>query len=68
MRDLKILDILSKNKDGLTYAKLAKECNLSRYGIQVLCETALSAGGVVFIKDEKVILSKIGFFLSIVIK
>ncbi len=63
MRDLNILDVLSKNKDGLTYEELAKQCNLSPYGIQVLCETALSAG-VVFIKDEKVTLSKIGFFIN----
>lgn len=63
MRDLNILDILSKSKDGLTYEELAVKCSLTKYGIQVLCETALSAG-VVFIKDEKVTLSKIGFFIN----
>lgn len=63
MRDLNILDVLSKNKTGLTYDELSKECEISKYGIQVLCETALSAG-VVFIKEEKVILSKIGFFIN----
>lgn len=63
MRDLNILDVLSKNKTGLTYDELSKECEISKYGIQVLCETALSAG-VVCIKEEKVILSKIGFFIN----
>ncbi|MGB6327858.1 MAG: class I SAM-dependent methyltransferase [Halarcobacter sp.] len=63
MRDLNILDVLSKNKTGLTYDELSKECEISKYGIQLLCETALSAG-VVFIKEEKVILSKIGFFIN----
>jgi len=63
MRDLNILDVLSKNKTGLTYDELSKECEISKYGIQVLCETALSAG-VVFIKEEKVTLSKIGFFIN----
>jgi len=63
MRDLNILDVLSKNKTGMTYDELSKECEISKYGIQVLCETALSAG-VVFIKEEKVILSKIGFFIN----
>lgn len=63
MRDLYILDVLSKNKAGLTYEELSKECNLSTYSIQVLCETALSSG-VIFIKEEKVTLSKIGFFIN----
>lgn len=63
MRDLKILDILSKNKNGLTYDELSNLSNISKYGIQVLCETALSVG-VVYFKDEKIFLSKIGFFIN----
>ncbi len=63
MRDLNILEILAKNKNGLSYIELAKESSLSLYAIQVLCETALSAG-VVYTKNEKVFLSKIGFFIN----
>lgn len=63
MRDLKILQILSENKNGLTYDELAEKSNLSKYAIQVLCETALSANIVSF-KDEKVYLTKIGFFIN----
>ncbi len=62
MRDLNILDVLSKSKTGLTYDELSKECEISKYGIQVLCETALSAG-VVFIKERKSNSFKIGFLL-----
>ena len=63
MRDLNILEILSKNKNGLSYKCLAKKTSLSLYAITVLCESALSAG-VVFFKDEKVFLSKVGFFIN----
>ncbi|WP_428025204.1 class I SAM-dependent methyltransferase [Arcobacter sp.] len=63
MRDLKILEILSKNKDGLTFNELSKISNLSIYAIQLLCETALSAN-VISIKDEKIFLTKIGFFIN----
>lgn len=63
MRDLKILDLLSKNKNGLTYEELSKKTNLTKYAIQVLCETALSAN-IIFINDEKVFLTKVGFFIN----
>lgn len=63
MRDLKLLNILANNKKGLTYEELAKESSLSKYAIQLLCETALSSN-VVSIKDEKVFLTKIGFFIN----
>lgn len=63
MRDLNLLEILSKNKKGLTYEQLALESNLSKYAVQVLCETALSAN-IVSIKDEKIFLTKIGFFIN----
>lgn len=63
MRDLNILEVLAKNKNGLTYDELAKITSLTKYAIQVLCETALSAG-VVSQKENKVFLSKIGFFIK----
>lgn len=63
MRDLGILEILSKNKNGLTYDELAKMTNLTKYAIQVLSETALSANIISF-EDEKVYLTKIGFFIN----
>ncbi|PLY09955.1 MAG: SAM-dependent methyltransferase [Arcobacter sp.] len=62
MRDLKLLEILSNNKDGLTYDELAKKSDLSKYAVQLLCETALSAN-VISIDEEKVYLTKVGFFI-----
>ena len=62
MRDLKILELLAKNKNGLTYEELSSKTNLTKYAIQLLCETALSAG-VVYEEEEKFFLSKTGFFL-----
>ncbi len=63
MRDLNVLEVLAKNKNGLSYAELSEKTALTKYAIQVLCETALSAG-VVYMKDEKVFLSKVGFFIK----
>lgn len=63
MRDLNILQILSECKQGLSYKELAQKTQLSQYAVQVLCETALSAN-IILIEDEKVFLTKIGFFLN----
>ena len=62
MRDFNVLKELAINKKGSTYSQLAELTNLSKYAIQVLCESALSAG-VVIIKENKVFLSKTGFYL-----
>lgn len=63
MRDLNILQILSENKNGLSYEELVSKTGLTKYAIQVLCETALSAN-IVSYKDEKFYLTKIGFFIN----
>ena len=63
MRDLGILDILSKNKEGLCIESLKSELNIETYGLQVLLETALSAN-IVKNNDELWILTKIGYFLN----
>jgi 2-polyprenyl-3-methyl-5-hydroxy-6-metoxy-1,4-benzoquinol methylase len=63
MRDLKLLEMLAQHKKGLSYEQLAQKTKLSKYAVQVLCETALSANIVSF-KEEKLFLTKIGFFLN----
>lgn len=63
MRDLGILEVLASNKNGLTYEELSKISNISIYGVQLLCETALSAN-IVSMKEEKIYLTKIGFFIN----
>ncbi len=63
MRDLNLLQLLVENKSGLTYKELAQKTLLTKYAVQVLCETALSAN-IVKIEEGKVLLTKIGFFLN----
>jgi len=63
MRDLNILKILAENKMGLSYEDLVLKTQLKMYSIQVLCETALSAN-IIYIKNKKVFLTKIGFFIN----
>lgn len=62
MRDLKIMDFLSQNKQT-SIENVAESLGISVYGIQVLFETALSANVV---KEEEGLwsLTKIGFFLN----
>lgn len=63
MRDLGILELLLKNKSGLSIAALAEKLELTPYAIQVLLETALSAN-IVEEHQEIWTLSKIGYFLQ----
>lgn len=63
MRDLGILEILYKNdKVGLTLNEIAKNTNISSYGVKTLLETSLSAD-IVKIKDDRYHITKTGYFL-----
>lgn len=63
MRDLGILEALYNNdKVGLTLNEIAKNTNISMYGIKTLLETSLSAD-IVKIKNDKYHITKIGYFL-----
>ncbi len=62
MRDLGILEIISQNKEGVSIEKISKQSRVSKYGVQVLLETALSAD-VVKVEDELWNLTKVGYFL-----
>ncbi|MDU1890220.1 MAG: class I SAM-dependent methyltransferase [Dysgonomonas sp.] len=57
-----ILEMLSNTKDGLSLEEIAKEKSLSRYAAQVLLEASLSIG-TILVKDDKFLLSKVGWFL-----
>lgn len=63
MKDLKILDILFKHRDGLSLDQLAKLSNVPRLNLQVLCESAASAN-IIYEEDEKFFISKIGLFIK----
>jgi len=63
MRDLGILEILYKNdKNGISLDDIAKNAGISKYGIQTLLETSLSADIVKEI-DNKYFITKTGYFL-----
>jgi len=63
MRDLGILDTLYDNdKMGLTVGEIAKNTGISKYGIQTLLETSLSAD-IVKIMNNKYYITKTGYFL-----
>ena len=62
LRDWGIFELLQKEKEGLNIAKIAKECSLSEYATEILCESGFSMGALEF-KDEKYTLTKIGYFL-----
>jgi len=61
LRNLKILDLLDQNTDGLTPEEIAKKTNISNYGIKVLLDAGLSAE-VVMLKDNKYFITKTGYF------
>jgi len=62
MRDLGVLRALYEHKEGLSIEALAKETNLSEYGITTLIETSLSAD-IVKQKDAIYFITKTGCFL-----
>ena len=63
MRDLGILEILYKNdENGISLDDISKAAGISKYGIQTLLETSLSADIVKEI-DNKYFITKTGYFL-----
>lgn len=63
MRDLGILEALYNNdKIGLSVDEIAHKTNISKYGIQTLLETSLSAD-IVKVINNKYHITKTGYFL-----
>ncbi len=62
MRDLGVLECLYNHKNGLILKELQEKLNLSKYSLQVLLETSLSAD-IVKIDNEKYFITKTGTFL-----
>lgn len=58
-----ILEMLCKNRNGLTQDEIAEATKLSKYAVQVLMEASLSIG-TVLIKDDRYVISKAGWFLQ----
>jgi len=63
MRNLGILEVLySHDKVGLTLDEISQKVNLSKYGVQTLIETSLSAD-IVKLSEKKYYITKTGYFL-----
>ena len=61
LRNLGILELLDKNQNGMTPEEIAKQIQISKYGIKVLLDAGLSAE-VVILTDNKYQLTKTGFY------
>jgi hypothetical protein len=57
-----IFQLLCDAKDGLTIDEVAEKTKLSRYAVQVLLESSLTIGTVLY-TDDRYTLSKTGWFL-----
>lgn len=57
-----ILDMLRERRDGMTMQEIEQETKLSHYAVQVLLESSLTIGTVLY-RDERFHLSKTGWFL-----
>lgn len=62
LRDLGILDYISRHRKGVAIDTIVSEMDVSEYGINLLIEAA-EILGVVEIEAEKVRITKVGFFL-----
>ena len=65
MRNLGLLEVLLKNcGNGLSIEELSEKCNVSIYGVRVLTDIGLGSGILKYDENEKLILSKTGYFLA----
>ena len=62
LRDLGILETLSKNKEGITIAEVSEKTNISVYGVKVLLEAGLSLE-MVRAENDKFFLTKTGWYI-----
>jgi hypothetical protein len=62
MRDLGILDFIASNRKGVTIETIVEKLDVSSYSINLLIEAG-EILGVLEIEDDKVKISKVGFFL-----
>ena len=63
LRNTGILSAIFESKtEGLTLNEIVEKTSISAYGVRVLIESGL-ANGVLIEKNEKFILSKVGFFI-----
>lgn len=64
LRKTGILELISKNRKGISISEIANKSGISEYGVRVLLEAASSCNVVEFIGDEIAVLTKIGYILN----
>lgn len=57
-----IFQLLADAKNGLTMTEIEEKTNLSHYAVQVLLESSLTIGTVLYV-DDRFVISKTGWFL-----
>ena len=62
LRDLGILEIIKKNRKGITIQEIAENLDISVYGVKVLLEAGLSLE-IVIVKDDKFFITKTGWYI-----
>lgn len=62
LRDLGILEYIANHRKGVAIADIERDLDVSEYGINLLIEAA-EIIGVLDLEDDKVRISKVGFFL-----
>lgn len=62
LRDLGVLEALDQHREGLDIPELVEATGLSRYGLELLLETGMSAD-IVYREDGRWVLTKTGWFL-----
>lgn len=63
LRDLGILEYISRNRKGVNIKDICSELDLTDYGVRVLLEAAKISDIVDYIDEDNVKLSKIGYFI-----
>ncbi len=63
MRDLGVLDEISRHRSGISIEALSTKLNLSSYGLSVLLEAGLLSNVVQQAEDKRYKLTKVGVFL-----
>ena len=58
LRDLGILDVIKKNRKGISMQEIADKLELSVYGVKVLLEAGISLE-MVRVEDDKFFITKI---------
>ncbi len=63
LRNLGILELIKKKRNGITIDEIASELNLSVYGVKVLLEAGLSLE-LVMVKDDLYKITKTGWYIQ----